>query len=672
MSADWTNVVWSQGITILAERDQVLQGANDTGFFHSIDGLSIYSGETGPGTFIIQVEALLIKSSSSDLVNMTKGASGSSTVDVSVWNLMSSSFVNLAPFPFTTQSGGTLQVSLTPLYGYPSGTVDVKDAAQGLRNEVFGNYLMWYGNPLGPSGQWSHWGNPQGTGITNSTINNTTDFPLLGVYDSGDPNVISAQMAIAKYSGVDGFLLSWWGIKSFPDDQTSTVLKVADQMGMKIMITVDGLYSRDPNASDVVKELVYIVKNYASDPAYYNQAGAPVIFIYAAWAGPNGEVRSPTFWQDVRTQVEAQVGRVILIGDVLDGTGTPSSNLPVANFALPYLGVFDAIWSYSDIIEYMQGNMQEWHTDICQNLAVGLSPEQTVDQALAQAYAGGQVSAERKFLLYTVTAGSDNTKVASPGVYVNRANGTVYATFWNSAINQSADATAISSWNEWHEGAEIEPSLQYGFTYTDLTRQYAQEYKNTVLPAISPNFSATVQASNTELNLVLNAFGGTPALLTKVEVRSVGTTNPTIIGNFTSYSSFHNSTLAYVVIPYCPSSSAGFSVKVPFQSSGNSSSFEVRVTAYDPSGQIHTLFSGEVISTTANASTTTTTQTSSKSLVSSSSTSASSTSSGSSTSSAGGGIPEFPFQLLAATVVTSLIVAGYLLSRRKHPMSPVA
>jgi len=35
----------------------------------------------------------------------------------------------------------------------------------------------------------------------------------------------------------------------------------------------------------------------------------------------------------------------------------------------------------------------------------------------------------------------------------------------------------ITSFNEWHEGSEIEPSLQYGRQYLDLTAEYAKNFK---------------------------------------------------------------------------------------------------------------------------------------------------------------------------------------------------
>jgi Glycosyltransferase WbsX len=34
----------------------------------------------------------------------------------------------------------------------------------------------------------------------------------------------------------------------------------------------------------------------------------------------------------------------------------------------------------------------------------------------------------------------------------------------------------ITSWNEWHEGSEIEPSVQYGSTFLDATAEFSREF----------------------------------------------------------------------------------------------------------------------------------------------------------------------------------------------------
>jgi len=48
---------------------------------------------------------------------------------------------------------------------------------------------------------------------------------------------------------------------------------------------------------------------------------------------------------------------------------------------------------------------------------------------------------------------------------------------WRVAMEQNPNWIMICSWNEWHEGSEIEPSVEYGDYYIRLTREYADKFK---------------------------------------------------------------------------------------------------------------------------------------------------------------------------------------------------
>ncbi|MCW4047496.1 MAG: hypothetical protein NWE99_08060 [Candidatus Bathyarchaeota archaeon] len=54
---------------------------------------------------------------------------------------------------------------------------------------------------------------------------------------------------------------------------------------------------------------------------------------------------------------------------------------------------------------------------------------------------------------------------------VDRQSGSTYRRFWQIAKDSSPDGYAITSFNEWHEGTEIEPSMEYSYQYLNLTRE---------------------------------------------------------------------------------------------------------------------------------------------------------------------------------------------------------
>ena len=75
----------------------------------------------------------------------------------------------------------------------------------------------------------------------------------------------------------------------------------------------------------------------------------------------------------------------------------------------------------------------------------------------------------------SIIPGFNNTVTISPygtakPSVIDRQNGAYYTSMWEIAKASHPDGYLINSFNEWHEGSEIEPSVQYGYQYIDLTR----------------------------------------------------------------------------------------------------------------------------------------------------------------------------------------------------------
>jgi len=62
----------------------------------------------------------------------------------------------------------------------------------------------------------------------------------------------------------------------------------------------------------------------------------------------------------------------------------------------------------------------------------------------------------------------------------------------------------VTSFNEWHEGSEVEPSLEYGSKYIELTGEFAQRFKSTSRQAHAPTVSGAItQAQREQLRQTL-------------------------------------------------------------------------------------------------------------------------------------------------------------------------
>src|SRR5581483_4751735 len=64
----------------------------------------------------------------------------------------------------------------------------------------------------------------------------------------------------------------------------------------------------------------------------------------------------------------------------------------------------------------------------------------------------------------SVAPGFDARRSGAPQLgVVDAAGGARYDTLWRSALAAGADVVSVTSWNEWHEGTQIEPATPYCF-----------------------------------------------------------------------------------------------------------------------------------------------------------------------------------------------------------------
>jgi hypothetical protein len=273
-------------------------------------------------------------------------------------------------------------------------------------------YYPWYGTPDGPAGNWLHWTPQRGY--------DSTHVPLIGFYDSRSEEVISYHVRTAKSVGLDGFISSWWGPDNYIDDAFPMLLKAAEEFGLKATIYLE--IAQSPQ--DLADQLHYVLTRYGDHPAFLSWDGRPVIFIYG------------------RVMGDLELGEFAQVFSELETQGLPAFYL-ADRLDVNYLQVFDGLHTYSPL-----SNMDKYHelTDEC--------------DALGKVFAA------------TIAPGYDDTIIRDPGLVVDRDNGSFYQDSWETIMLSQPDWVLITSWNEWHEGSEIEPSLEFGDLYLNLTQEY--------------------------------------------------------------------------------------------------------------------------------------------------------------------------------------------------------
>lgn len=309
-----------------------------------------------------------------------------------------------------------------------------------VTKRVLALYYPWYGTP-GVSGRWMH---QEGVDPAKKTMSDHTHYPVGGPYDSADPAVIERHLQEAKAAGIDTLVCSWWGPKDPTDKAIRLLLRRASAHGMKVCVLWEQL-SAPGGPLAAASDLSYLLSTIGQHPDYLKQNGRPVVFVYAGTA----QGLSADQWITVTDQTD----RAHAPGAFLVGVARSSAD------ALLWDGFFDL--------------------NTARPLA-GLAPADaarveadTFRVPIALARRVGAVAVE------AVQPGADDRRRGRPGgTSVDRRDGQLYRALWEQAIKDKPDWVLVNSFNQWHAGTEIEPSVEMGDKYLALTAELAARFKN--------------------------------------------------------------------------------------------------------------------------------------------------------------------------------------------------
>jgi hypothetical protein len=275
-----------------------------------------------------------------------------------------------------------------------------------------------------------------------------SDLPTIR-YNSNDIATIDRQLAWAANAGITGFISSWWGQGQTTDRNfaqllaRSTALENSSGQHFASSIYFESDSSALNSESKIVAALRYISVHYANDSHYFHWHGKPVIF----FTDPLGHGRTLAMWSDVRRQVDPH-NRMLWSAEGVD---------------MSMLNVFDGIHLFS------AGYWGLLHNNM-----------KAVDQEFSSKVASyNRAHHTQKIWAAGVEPGYNDTRV--PGrkftYIVPRNNGATYRTSWQAAIASNPTWITITTFNEWFEGAMIEPGVHYGDQYMRLTAQFASQWR---------------------------------------------------------------------------------------------------------------------------------------------------------------------------------------------------
>ena len=336
---------------------------------------------------------------------------------------------------------------------------------------VLAVYYTWYSTGTGPHGIWASWGTPSASllapegcdpavlvdsgmaGLPPFHRIASCDYPLIGPYDSDDPEVVRWHMKLAKAAGIDALLVDWWGEASWQKPAGLTynafidvVLPIAEEEGMKVALFDETAQFVEDFGTVKAWAAEYLAR-FVESPAYLRIDGEPVYAIYQVPFDPR---LSPGQLVELRDYVEERVGPVYWMVDKMANGASPFLEgealcVPEAFLALDWIDAF---------MDYGTFSVRRVHR------YEDIAP---LYKAFAQQAQG------RGFdVALPVHPGHNNSKLQTAPYVIPRGRGRTLAEYLGAAEAAGADAVIVTSFNEWPETTQVEPAITQADPYCYL------------------------------------------------------------------------------------------------------------------------------------------------------------------------------------------------------------
>lgn len=311
---------------------------------------------------------------------------------------------------------------------YSSPPVEI--LGNNLKTHAF--YYTWWGNPEF-DGKYYHWahevmGDAEGFYPGGDDIG-ANFYPELGCYSCNDPKVIEEHMQMLTKAGIGVVCVTWWGKDSFEDKVLDQFFDIADKYGIKINFHIEPFEGRN---ADTTKEAIkYLTDKYGMYPSFYRdpeRGNRPMFYVYDSYHTPAEE------WANILSPEGSNTIRGTKYDSIIIGLWVVEKE---EDFFLK--SCFDGFYTYfaSDGFTYGStsdnwNKLSEW------------------------------AKKNDKIFIPCVGPGYSDLRIRpwNPKNQRSREDGKYYDRAFEKAISSNPDFIGITSFNEWHEGTQIEPAAK--------------------------------------------------------------------------------------------------------------------------------------------------------------------------------------------------------------------
>jgi hypothetical protein len=285
-------------------------------------------------------------------------------------------------------------------------------------------YYPWYGSPES-DGEWVHW---QQAGSVPPRDISSDYYPVLGAYSSRDPAVIAQHFAWLREAGVGVIITSWWGQGSREDQIVPNLLVHAERYELQVAFHIEPYGGR--SAQQLLRDVQYIYDRYGEHPAFFRTSASSRWSpddrskgLFFLWLAGNPDINSPSiepsYWRETIDAIHA----------------LPDGGLVIADAVEPHwvdAGHFDGLYNYATLSSD-SGELFGW--------AQGLPVDSWYIPSILPGFSARRIGYEED-------------------TYLDRSGGDTYDVQWTAALNLGIEPAmvTITSFNEWHEGSQIEPA----------------------------------------------------------------------------------------------------------------------------------------------------------------------------------------------------------------------
>ena len=317
---------------------------------------------------------------------------------------------------------------------------------------VLAHYMPWFQGRDG-DGRWGfHWTmnhfDPERLRWDGQREAASHDYPLIGLYDSGESATLECHALLLKFAGIQGVVIDWYGPEDFQDHallhrNTTRLIPFLKKAGLQFAVCYEDKSAArlkpsggpDPEAALVHGKaaLDWLDAHWFSDPAYVKRAGRPLLLVF----GPQ-ELTAPQ-WKRLR---ENRASQPVLLG-------------------LPHLAGpagFDGVFGWPPVADGKTAGVAQWNSEL---------------EAL---------DARRR-------AGETVLGVAFPGFHDAYAQAGLHASYGRIEARDGATfkeslqrglagnsgVVQLATWNDFGEGTGIEPSFNHGYRHLESVQSALAE-----------------------------------------------------------------------------------------------------------------------------------------------------------------------------------------------------